>query len=82
MLVDLLGEINFPKGGQTKGLMKKNDGMISGVTGFPSQTASVFGVWKERKGSEGDGKLKREFSSSHYYYFIKVYLMKLYRNSC
>lgn len=50
MLVDLLGEINFSKCGQTKGLMKKNDGMISRVTGFPvSNSIHVWGM-KGKKG--------------------------------
>lgn len=50
MLVDLLGEINFSKCGQTKELMKKNDGMISRVTGFPvSNSIRVWGI-KGKKG--------------------------------
>lgn len=80
MLVDLLGEINFSKCGQTKGLMKKNDGMISRVTGFP--VSNSLRVWdiKGKKSFRRWRHVKKRILLlllNH-----KNLLMKLYRNSC
>lgn len=49
MLVDMLGEIDFTKCGQTKGLMK-NDAMISRLTGFPVLNSIHVCSTKGKKG--------------------------------
>lgn len=79
MLVDLLGEINFSKCGQTKGLMKKNDGMISRVTGFP--VSNSLRVW-DIKGKKSFRRWRHVKKRILLLLNHKNLLMKLYRNSC
>ena len=55
----MMGEINFSKYSQTKGLMKKNDSMIFWITCFSVLSSEhVWGI-NGRKGLVGAGRLKK-----------------------